>query len=167
MSEPIRDRASITFNQDGIRGFGSALMNAQTYELFVDGENVGILDGYRSTKDYTALPGSHSVYVRAYARDSATVTRVYGYSRTLEINLAAGEHKRLACGLMPGPPLRKYLIFGGLLITMLLLSGLGPIGNIPLHTRYVLVMVMALVTMACSWYGHSSKPEANIYLKEA
>jgi hypothetical protein len=167
MSEPIRDHASITFNQDGIRGLGSALMNAQTYELFVDGQQVGILDGYRSTKDCMALPGSHSVYVRAYARDSASITRIYGYSQTLEINLAAGEQKRLACGLMPGPPLRKYLIFGGLLITLLLLSGLGPIGNIPLHTRYVLVMVMALVTMACSWYGHSSKPGANIYLKEA
>jgi hypothetical protein len=167
MSEPIRDHASISFNQDGIRGLGSALMNAQSYELFVDGKQVGILDGYRSTKDCIALPGSHSVYVRAYARDSVSITRVYGYSQTLDINLAAGEKKTLSCGLMPGPPLRKYLIFGGLLITMLLLSGLGPIGNIPLHTRYVLVMVMALVTMACSWYGHSSKPEANIYLKEA
>ena len=166
MSELVRDDASITFKQDGIRGFGSALMNAQTYELFVDGEKVGILDGYRSTKDYIALPGSHSVYVRAYARDSATITRVYGCSQTLEINLAAGEHKRLSCGLMPGPPLRKYLIFGGLFITLLLLSGLGPIGTIPLHTRYVLVMVMAVVTMVSSWYGHSSEPGANIYLKE-
>jgi len=167
MPEPVRDEASITFKQDGVRGFSSALINAQTYELFVDAEKVGILDGYRGTKDYIALPGSHSVHVRAYARDSATITRVYGYSQTFGINLAAGEHKRLSCGLMPGPPLRKYLIFGSLLITLLLLSGLGPIGNIPQHTRYVLVMVMALVTMACGWYGYSSKPGANIYLKES
>ena len=27
-------------------------------------------------------------------------------------------------------------------------------------------MVMALVTMACSWYGHSSRPGTTIYLKE-
>jgi hypothetical protein len=167
MPEPVRDDATITFKQDGIRGFGSALINAQSYELFVDEQKVGILDGYRSTRDCIALPGSHSVYVRACARDSATITRVYGYSQTLELNLAAGEHKRLSCGLMPGPPLRKYLIFGGLLITLLLLSGLGPIGNIPQHARYVLVMVMALVTLAGSWYGYSSKPGANIYLKES
>jgi hypothetical protein len=166
MSEPVPYEASITFQQDGIHGFGSALMNAQSYELFMDEQKIGVLDGYRSTKDYVSLPGSHSVYVRAYARDSATITRVYGYSQTLEINLAAGEHKRLACGLMPGPPLRKYLIFSGLLITLLLLSGLGPIGNIPRHARYVLVMLMSLVTMACGWYGYSSKPGANIYLKE-
>lgn len=166
MSEPLDDHGSISFRHDGIRGFGSALMNAQTYELFVDGEKVGVLDGYRNTKDHMVLPGSHSVYVRAYARDSTTITRVYGYSKTLEINLAASEHKRLACGLILGPPLRKYLIFGGLLITLLLLSGLGPVGNIPQHARNVLVAVMALVTMASSWYGYSSKPGANIYLKQ-
>jgi hypothetical protein len=27
-------------------------------------------------------------------------------------------------------------------------------------------MVMAVVTMACSWYGHSSTPGTTIYLKE-
>jgi hypothetical protein len=38
---------------------------------------------------------------------------------------------------------------------------------IPERTRYASAMVMALVTMACSWYGHSSTPGKSIYLKEA
>jgi hypothetical protein len=53
-----------------------------------------------------------------------------------------------------------------LLITILLVLGLGPVGNIPHHTRYALVMVMAAVTIAGSWYGYSSKPGSSIYLKE-
>lgn len=166
MSEPIRNDASITFTQDGIRGFGSALINAQSYELFIDEQKVGVLDGYHNKAEYVVSPGSHSIYVRAYARDSVTITRVYGYSQAIEVAVAPGERKRLSCGLMPGPPLRKYLIFGGLLITLLLLAGLGPVAIISQHTRYVLVMVMAAATMACSWYGYSSKPGKNIYLKE-
>jgi hypothetical protein len=167
MSEAVSPEASITFNQDGIRGFGSALINAQSYELFIDGQNVGVLDGYNHRKTCTLSPGPHSIYVRAYARDSVSITRVYGYSQTLDVNLSAGEPKTLHCGLVTGPPLRKYLIFGGLLITILLLLGLGPVGSLALRTRYILVMVMAVLTMACSWYGHSSKPGANIYLKES
>jgi hypothetical protein len=167
MSESSSLEASITFNQDGIRGFGSALINAQSYELFIDQQNVGLLDGYNHRKTCAVPAGPHSIYVRAYARDSVSITRVYGYSQTLDVKLSAGEHKTLRCGLVPGPPLRKYLIFGGLLITIFLLLGLGPVGSLPLRTRYILVMAMAALTMASSWYGHSSKAGANIYLKES
>ena len=165
MSESVSSDASITFIMDGIRGFGSALLNAQSYELFVDEQKVGVLDGYNHLQICITTAGPHSIYVRAYARDSASVTRVYGYSQTLDINLSAGERKNLYCGVVPGPPLRKYLIFGGVLITILLLLGVGPVGSLPLRTRYILVTVMAALTLAGSWYGYSLKPGANIYLR--
>jgi hypothetical protein len=57
--------------------------------------------------------------------------------------------------------------FAAALITVLLFLGLGPIGDLPRRTRYASATVMAVVTMACSWYGHSSTPGTTIYLKEA
>ncbi len=159
--------ASITVNQDGITSFGSALINPQEYEIFIDDQKVGVLNGYQHQKICAITPGAHSIYVRAYARNSVSITRVYGYSETLDLNLSPGESERLSCGRVEGPPLRKYLIFGGLLITLLFWLGLGPIGQLPQRTRYICTTVMALITMACSWYGHSSTPGKNIYLRRA
>jgi hypothetical protein len=167
MSESSSADASITFHQDGIRGFGSALINAQTYELFIDQQKVGELTGYTSEKTCSLSSGPHAIYVRAYARDSVSPTRIHGYSETLDIDLSPGEHKTFSCGLVPGPPLRKYLIFGGAAITALLAFGLVPLGTLSLRTRYGLVMVVALATIACGWLGYSSDPVANIYLKQA
>ncbi len=167
MSESSPVDASITFHQDGIRGFGSAQINAQTYELFIDQQKVGELTGYTSEKTCSLAPGPHSIYVRAYARDSVTPTRIYGYSQTLDLELSPGEHQTFSCGLVPGPPLRKYLIFGGPTITLSFALGLGPLGTLSLHTRYELVMVLALATIACAWLGYSSKPGATIYLKQS
>jgi hypothetical protein len=159
--------ASITVNQDGVASFSSALLNVQEYEIFIDGQKVGLLNGYQNRNVSAISSGPHSIYVRAYARDSATITRVYGYSQTLEVNVSPGENKSLSCGIVKGPPLRKPLMLTTSLITVLLFLGLGPIGNIPTRTRYAYTLVMALLTMACSWYGYSSKPGASIYLKES
>jgi len=158
--------ASITVNQAGVKSFASALWNAQEYEIYIDDQKVGVLNGYQNR--YTcALPaGPHSIYVRAYARDSTTITRVYGYSRTLDVNVSPGENKRFSCGVVKGPPLRKFLILTSASITILIFLGPGPIGSMPVRTRYASALVMAVVTMACSWYGYSSTPGASIYLKE-
>jgi hypothetical protein len=166
MLDTASAQARITIAQDGVRSAFSALMKVQHYEIFVDDEKVGELTGYTNRGSYTLSPGAHSMYVRAYARDSVSVTRVYGYSKALAIDLSPAEHKHFSCGLMPGPPLRKPLILGSVLITLLLAIGIGPIGHIAQHTRYVLVMTMALVTIACCWYGYSSKPGSSIYLRE-
>ena len=90
-----------------------------------------------------------------------------GHAATVEVNVSPGEDKRFSRGRMKGPPARKPLILTAALITVLLFLGLGPIGDLPQRTRYAATMVMALVTMACSWYGHSSTPGKTIYLKEA
>jgi hypothetical protein len=158
--------ASITVNQEGVKTFTSALLNVQEYEIFIDGRKVGVLDGYQNRNVCPISAGPHSIYVRAYARDSATITRVYGYSQTLDVSLSPGENKRFSCGIVKGPPLRKALILSSSLITILLFVGGGPIGEIPQRTRSAAALVMALITIASSWYGYSSKPGASIYLKE-
>jgi hypothetical protein len=158
--------ASITVNQEGVKTFAPALLNVQEYEIFIDGRKVGVLDGYQNRNVCAVPAGPHSIYVRAYARDSTIINRVYGYSQTLDVNLSAGENKRFSCGVVAGPPLRKALILSTSLITILLFLGVGPIGDIPQRARYASAMVMALITMASSWYGYSSKPGASIYLKE-
>jgi hypothetical protein len=159
--------ASITVVQEGIKSIASAIWNPQECEIFIDGRKVGVLNGYQNRNTCPASPGPHSIYVRAYARDSATITRVYGYSLTLSVNLAPGENKRFGCGVVKGPPLRKGLILTTAVITVLLFVGLGPLSYLPARTRYTATLVMALVTIACSWYGYSSTPGAAIYLKEA
>jgi hypothetical protein len=40
--------ASITVNQEGVKTFASALLNAQEYEIFIDGRKVGVLNGYQN-----------------------------------------------------------------------------------------------------------------------
>jgi len=167
MSEDDLNGASITVNQDGIKSFFSALINPQHYEIFIDNQKAGELTGYTTRSTSQLAPGRHSIYVRVYARDSVSVTRVYGYSQTLDVELSPGERKSFSCGLLPGPPLRKWLIFGGLLITLVLALAPMPPGLLTPRARYALVMAMALMTIAFSWYGYSSKPGANIYLKEA
>lgn len=158
--------ASITINQDGINSLVSKLLNPQEYEIFIDDQKVGVLNGYEHRKTCQLAPGMHSLHVRAYARDSVSITRVYGHSLTLEVKLAAGENKSFSCGVIKGPSLRKYLIFTGLLLTLLFAIGVGPIGQLPQKTRYLFVMVAAAITIACSWYGYSSQPGKNIYLRE-
>ena len=76
--------ASITVNQEGVRSFASALWNAQEYEIFIDDQKVGVLNGYLNHNTCAISSGLHSIDVRAYARDSASITRVYGYSQTLD-----------------------------------------------------------------------------------
>lgn len=160
------NQAAIIVNQDGIKSFVSALINAQVYEIFVDDRNVGKLNGYRSQQIIPLAAGAHSIYVRAYARDSVSVTRVYGYSQNLDVELAPGDNKRFSCGVVPGPPARKYVIFAGILIALLFWLGPGPIGHIAPRTRWSLVAVVCAAALASSWLGYSSKPGANIYLKE-
>jgi hypothetical protein len=159
--------ASITVNQAGVQSFAAALWSAQEYEIFVDDRQVGVLNGYQNRKTCALPSGPHSIYVRAYARDSATVTRIYGYSQTVEVTLSPGENKLFSCGIVKGPPLRKALVLTASIITILLFLGLGPIGRIPEHTRYASILAFALITIACSWFGYSSKPGASIYLTEA
>jgi hypothetical protein len=160
------NQASITVNQDGIGSFASALLCPQEYEIFIDDQKIGVLNGYRNCKTCTVSPEPHSIYVRAFARDSVTITRVYGYSHTIDVNLASGETKRLSCGVVKGPPLRTALIFTTAPITAMIALGLGPMSHIPERARYATALVMACITMACSWYGHSSTPGTSIYLKE-
>lgn len=159
--------ASITVSQDGIKSFFSALINPQHYEIFIDHRKTGELTGYATRNTTQLAPGRHSIYVRAYARDSVTVTRVYGYSQTLEVEVSAGEGKSFSCGLLPGPPLRKWLIFGGLFITLALAWAPLPEGLLTPRARYALVMSMAFLTIAVSWYGYSPKTGTSVYLKEA
>jgi hypothetical protein len=154
----MSDETSITVNQEGVNSFAAALWNSQQYEIFIDDQKIGGLDGYTSHKTCAISPGRHSVYVRAYARNSVSFTRVYGYSQTLEVTVSRGEDKRFSCGRMKGPPARKPLVLTAALITVLLFLGPGPIGDLPQRTRYASAMVMALVTMACSWYGHLATP---------
>lgn len=160
------NEASIIVNQDGIKNLGSALMNAQTYEIFIDEQKVGELDGYHSQRIIPVASGTHSIYVRAYARDSVSVTRTYSCSQRYDIELVPGDNKTFSCGLMPGPPARGYLIFGGVLLALLLWLGPGPIAQLTQRMRSILVTLVAGLTLAGSWYGYSSKPGANIYLKE-
>ena len=162
----MSNEASITVKQDGVNSFAAALWSPQQYEIFIDDKKIGGLDGYTNHKTSTISPGLHSVYVRAYARNRCSFTRVYGYSQTLEVTVSPGEDKRFSCGRMKGPSARKPLVLTAALITLLLFLGLGPIGDLPHRTRYASAMVMAVVTMACSWYGHSSTPGSTIYLKE-
>jgi hypothetical protein len=159
--------AFITVNQEGVKSVTSAFWNAQGYEIFIDGRRVGVLNGYQNRINCVVSAGQHSVYVRAYARDSATITRVYGYSQTLDVKVSPGENKLFFCGVVKGPPLRRVLIVTTASIAVLLFSGLGPIRPIPERTRYACALGIALITMACSWYGHTSTPGASIYLKEA
>ena len=159
--------ASITVQQEGVHSLASALWNVQEYEIFIDNQKAGLLNGYRSQHTCSVSPGTHAIYVRAYARDSSTVNRVYGFSQTLEVSLSAGQGKYYLCGIVKGPAARKILIFGPLAIAILLLLGPGPMGSIPQRVRNVSAMVMALLTIAGSWYGYSSKPGAAVYLREA
>jgi hypothetical protein len=161
----MSNEASITVNQEYVKSFASALWNPQEYEIFVDDRKVGVLNGYQNQNTCSISPGPHSIYVRAYARNSVTITRVYGLSQTLDVNLSAGENKQFFCGRVKGPPLRKTLVLTTAAITLLLFFGPGPISDIPERTRYASAMVMALITMACSWIGHSSIPGTSIYLK--
>jgi hypothetical protein len=160
------NEASIIVNQDGIRNFGSALINAQTYEIFIDEQKVGELNGYHSQQIVPLALGTHSIYVRAYARDSVSVTRTYSCSQRYDVELAPGDNKTFSCGLIPGPPARGHLIFGGVLLALVLWIGPGPLAQLTHRTRSILVTLVAGLTLAGSWYGYSSKPGANIYLKE-
>jgi hypothetical protein len=166
MPDSFSNQASITVCQDGIKSIVAAFMRVQHYEVFVDDQKIAELNGYTTRTTCSVSPGSHAIYVRVYARDSVSVTRIYGSSRTLSVDLSPGEHKFFSCGLLPGPLMRTLLLFGSLMITLLFASGLGPLAYIPGRKRSLLVMGMALVTLACCWYGYSSKPGSSIYLRE-
>jgi len=103
--------------------------------------------------------------VGARAKQAEYCGRVYGLSQTLDVNISDGEEMRLRCGLVKGPPIRGASLFVGTLVTILL--AYGPFGEIPTRTRYMATAIASLVTMACSWIGHSSVPGTNIYLREA
>lgn len=158
--------ASIIVTQDGITSFASALLNAQEYEIFVDDQRIGVLNGYTSRRTCSVSPGPHSIYVRAYARSSTSLVRPYGYSQNIAVDLYPGEIKYLSCGIAKGSALRKTLIFAGLLITILLFGGFGPAMNLPSHTRNEYSAIAALLTVASAWIGYSPIPGANIYLRE-
>jgi hypothetical protein len=42
----MSDEASITVNQEGVNSFAAALWNPQQYEIFIDDQKIGELDGY-------------------------------------------------------------------------------------------------------------------------
>ena len=113
MFVPGCNEASITVDQAGVKSLASALLNAQEYEIFIDDQKVGVLNGYHNHNICAVSAGSHSIYVRAYARNSVTITRVYGYSQTLDVSLSPGENKHFACGIVKGPSVRKYLVLTG------------------------------------------------------
>jgi hypothetical protein len=60
----MSNKSSITVNQEGVKSFAAALWNPQQYEIFVDDQKVGVLDGYTNHKTCAISPGRHSVYVR-------------------------------------------------------------------------------------------------------
>jgi hypothetical protein len=97
------NETSMTVNQEDVKSFAAALWNPQQYEIFIDDQEIGVLTGYTNHKTYAISTGPHSVYVRAYACNSVLFTRVYRYSRTLEVNVSPGEDKRFSCGLAKGP----------------------------------------------------------------
>ena len=158
--------ASVTIKQDGVNSFATALWNPQHYEIFVDDRMAGLLNGYQNRWTCSVTPGRHSVYVRAYARDSNSLTRVYGYSDTLQLELLPDEDKTLSCGLLRRPPMRKILVLTSACLTVLLYAVLGLSTSLSPRTRHLPVMIMALITIACSWYGYSSRPGSSIYLQE-
>jgi hypothetical protein len=41
----MSSEASITVIQEGVNSFAAALWNPQQYEIFIDDQNVGVLDG--------------------------------------------------------------------------------------------------------------------------
>src|ERR1700722_19831202 len=159
--------AFITVDQEGVKSFAAAMWSPQHYEVFIDNEKAGELTGYTNRKTYPVTPGQHSVQVRAYARNSVSPTRVYGYSKTITLDLVPGQDRILRCGVLPGPPVRKPLVLTGMIATLLLFTGLGPIGAIPVQARYDAAMMTAMITIAFTWMGHSSAPGANIYLKDS
>lgn len=158
--------ASIVVTQDGITSFASGLLNAQEYEIFVDDQKIGVLNGYHPRRTCSVSPGPHSVYVRAYSRSSTSLVRPYGYSQNVNVDLYAGETKRFSCGIAKGSALRRMMIFAGAFITILLFAGFGPVTELSNHTRYEYSAIAALLTVACAWIGHSPVPGANIYLRE-
>lgn len=158
--------AAIVVTQDGITSFASALLNAQEYEIFVDDQKIGVLNGFHSRRTCSVSPGAHSVYVRAYSRNSPSLVRPYGYSQSIDVNLHAGETRNFSCGLARGSALRKGLIFAGIFITILLFGGFGPVTDLPNHVRYEYSAIAGLLTLACAWIGHSPIPGANIYLRD-
>jgi hypothetical protein len=166
MSKSHFGTASLVVTQDGITSFASGLLNAQEYEIFIDDQRIGVLNGYHSRRSCSVSPGRHSVYVRAYSRSSTSLVRPYGYSQSIEIDLYAGETRYLSCGIAKGSALRRFLIFAGALIALMLLAGLGPASDLPNRARYAYAAIAAVATTACGWLGHSAVPGANIYLRE-
>lgn len=158
--------ASIVVTQDGITSFASGLLNAQEYEIFVDDQKIGVLNGYHPRRTCSVSPGTHAIYVRAYARNSTSLVRPFGYSQNIAVDLYPGETKYFSCGIAKGSALRKMLIFAGALITILLFAGFGPITDIPSHMRYEYSAMAAFLTLASAWIGHSPIPGASIYLRE-
>ena len=166
MSESRLD-ASITVKQDGIDSFAKALWNPQHYEIYIDDQKVGVLDGYHNRQTISISPGPHWIFVRAYARDSVSPTRVYGYSTTRRVDLGPGKEQTLHCGVVRGPRVRTILILSSALLTILLFVGLGLAPGLQPRVRYSPVLIMALIGIACSWYGHSTRPGSSIYLRES
>ncbi len=72
----MSNEASITVNQEGVKSFAAALWNPQQYEIFIDDQKIGVLNGYTNRKTCAISSGPHSVYLRAYARNSVSFTRV-------------------------------------------------------------------------------------------
>lgn len=158
--------ASVTIKQDGVDSFAAAVWKPQQYEIFVDGQMTGLLNGYKNRLTCPLTPGRHSVYVRAYARDSNSLTRVYGYSETLQLDVSPDEDKTLFCGLLKKPPIRKILVLTSASLTVIVYAVLGFATKLSQRARYLPVMIMALITIACSWYGYSLRPGSSIYLRE-
>jgi hypothetical protein len=80
--EPLSN-ASITINQDGINSLVSKLLNPQEYEIIIDDQKVGVLNGYQNRKTCRVAPGTHSLCVRAYARDSGSNLAIHAAERLI------------------------------------------------------------------------------------
>ena len=46
----MSDETSITVNHDGVNSFAAALWNPQQYEIFIDDQKIGELNGYTNHK---------------------------------------------------------------------------------------------------------------------
>jgi hypothetical protein len=66
----MSDETSITVNQEDVNSFAAALWNPQQYEIFIDDQKIGELDGYTNHKTCAISPGRHSVAYTDVVRHS-------------------------------------------------------------------------------------------------
>jgi len=159
MEHPLRESR--------VRVFASYSSTPKSMKYFIDDrEGFGVLTVTRILK-IAQSPQVASIYVRAYARNSVAIPRVYGLSQTLDVNNMRVKINAF-CGIVKGPPAR---VFPFLLLAVQSLStflGIGPSSAIfrSTHAIYPL-LIHGLITMACSWYDIHRHPGHPSTLRKA